>query len=205
MCFLSLLALALVGCSDDENNETDTTTIEIRPSMVNINVGEETALTAVITPINSKDKTVMWSSSDESVATVSSNGTVKGIGEGTAIVIAELTNGRQAQCIVSVIKPIAVENVLLNYTSLNLIVGQSEILIATIEPNNATNKLTHWISDNIDVAIVDDNGVITAISEGTTKITVTTDDGTKSTSCNVTVRKNNNDIDYNPYGDEINW
>jgi len=82
---------------------------------------------------------------------------------------------------------IPVTGVRLNKTSLRFTaIGQSETLIATVEPENATNKNVFWSTSNPGVAVVD-NGVVTAVGEGTAVITVTTEDGGKTASCTVTV------------------
>ena len=79
-----------------------------------------------------------------------------------------------------------VTNITLDKTELSLSIGDSETLTATIEPNNATNKNVTWSSNNEAVATVD-NGKVTAVKEGTTTITVTTEDGGKKATCTVTV------------------
>ena len=56
-----------------------------------------------------------------------------------------------------------------------------------VEPANATNKAVTWSSDNISVATVDANGLVTAVAEGSATITVTTEDGNKTATCEVTV------------------
>lgn len=76
----------------------------------------------------------------------------------------------------------------LNKTSLTLKVGRSETLIATVTPDNATNKNVTWSSSNNEVATVDNNGNVIAKSVGTATITATTTDGTNlEAECIVTV------------------
>ena len=66
--------------------------------------------------------------------------------------------------------------------------GQTSTLVATVTPSNATNKNITWTSSNTAVATVDENGVVTAVANGTSTITATTNDGTNlSASCEVTV------------------
>lgn len=84
---------------------------------------------------------------------------------------------------------IDVESVELNKTSTRLSIGSSEQLIATVKPENATDKNVVWSSDNEDVATVDATGNVTAIGEGNTNITVTTQDGVKTAQCSVEVYK----------------
>ena len=65
--------------------------------------------------------------------------------------------------------------------------GATETLIATVSPANATNKSVTWSSSNTSVATVSSNGLVTAVSPGTTTITVRTEDGKKTAICKVTV------------------
>ena len=82
---------------------------------------------------------------------------------------------------------VRVTGVTLNKTSLTLAAGFSETLTATVKPSNAAAKGVVWISSDHSVAVVDDNGRVTATGEGTATITVTTKDGGKTASCLVTV------------------
>ena len=82
---------------------------------------------------------------------------------------------------------IHVSSINLSLTSITLDEGQSETLVATIVPDNATNKNVSWKSDKSDVATVDNNGKVTAVKAGTATITVTTEDGGKTAACKVTV------------------
>lgn len=83
---------------------------------------------------------------------------------------------------------VAVTGVSLNKSSLAFTYGgQSEKLIATIQPSNATNKSLTWESDHSDIASVDQSGNVTAKTNGNAIITVTTVDGEKTAQCNVNV------------------
>lgn len=80
-----------------------------------------------------------------------------------------------------------VTGVSLNKNTTTIKVGGTETLTAMVEPANATNKAVTWSSDNISVATVDANGLVTAVAEGSATITVTTEDGNKTATCEVTV------------------
>ncbi|MEK4452562.1 Ig-like domain-containing protein [Paenibacillus sp. FSL L8-0506] len=148
-------------------------------------------LSAVITPADATNKTVNWSSSDETVATVV-NGVVTPVGVGTAIITVTTTDGSfTASSVVNVSAPIPpvvdVTGVKLDQETLNLTTGEADgLLKATIEPANATDKDVIWSSSDETVATVV-NGVVTPVGEGTAVITVTTKDGsfTASTTVNV--------------------
>ena len=85
---------------------------------------------------------------------------------------------------------VPVTNVLLDKTSLGLTEDETAQLNATVKPDNATNKAVTWSSDNISVATVDANGLVTAVAEGSATITVTTEDGSKTATCTVIVTNN---------------
>ncbi len=84
---------------------------------------------------------------------------------------------------------IPVSEVTLNKSSLDLIIGNNETLTATVVPSDATNKNISWSSSDSNVATVDNNGKVVAVSAGTARITVTTVDGQKTATCEVTVKK----------------
>jgi len=84
---------------------------------------------------------------------------------------------------------IKVTGISLDKTKLNLYINESTKLTATIKPNNASNKGVTWKSSNSNVASVDTNGNVKALSEGTATITVTTADGNYTASCEVVVSK----------------
>lgn len=85
---------------------------------------------------------------------------------------------------------VSVTSVSLNKSTLDIKVGETATLTATINPTNATNKNVTWKSDNTQIATVDTAGKITTIKEGTAKITVKTKDGNYTATCIVTVSKN---------------
>ena len=79
-----------------------------------------------------------------------------------------------------------VTGVALDQSSLSLIAGENATLTATVSPADATNKAVSWKSDDTDVATVS-NGVVTAVAAGTATITVTTNNGSFTATCDVTV------------------
>ena len=83
---------------------------------------------------------------------------------------------------------VGVSGITLNKTALNLTIGASESLVATISPSNATNKDVEWTSSNTNVATVDTTGKVIGVSSGSATITVKTKDGSKVATCNVTVK-----------------
>ena len=86
------------------------------------------------------------------------------------------------------VSAIPVTGITLNTNVAEIEVGQTLQLAATVAPENATNKECSWSSSDEDVATVDENGLVSAIAAGPATITVTTTDGGKTATCNVTVK-----------------
>ena len=157
--------------------------VELDRSSLSLKKGDVYTLNATVKPDDATDKTVSWKSSNTSVATVDSNGKVKAIAGGSATITAT-AGGVSAKCSVTVSVPVT--SVSLNKTSLNLMVGDTETLSATIYPSDATNKNVTWKSSNTSVATVQ-SGKVSAVGVGTAQITVTTNNGSKKATCTVTV------------------
>lgn len=97
-------------------------------------------------------------------------------------------------------KPIEVESITLNKTSISMVVGDKEKIIATISPDNATNKNITYSSFNTNIASVSSDGEIKALSDGYTTITVTSSNG-KTVQCNVSVAAA--PIEFSGSGDKV--
>lgn len=82
---------------------------------------------------------------------------------------------------------IAVTGVTVAPTTLTLAPAATGQLTATVQPTDATDQSVSWSSGTPATATVDSNGLVTAVATGTTVITVTTTDGSKTATCNVTV------------------
>jgi len=166
------------------------TGITLNKSSIKLNVGETENLTVTVTPSNAYDKGVNWTSSNEDFATVDENGKVTAKSKGKARITAspkdDTLSPPSVWCDVEVWDPVT--GISLNKNSITL--KGTETLIATITPITASDTKVDWASDNPSVATVDNNGVVTAKSPGTAKITVTAQDtikGTKSATCTVNV------------------
>ena len=158
-----------------------------------LTVGATTTITATVLPENASDKTLKWSSSNTSVATVDSNsGVVTAKGEGETIITCETTDGTnlRATCHISVTtNRIYVTNINLDKTSAEVDEGATLQINATVMPSNATNTSYSVTSDNTDVAVVSSNGLVTAKKAGTAVITFTANDGSGVTAaCTVKVK-----------------
>ena len=165
------------------------TSVSLDKTTAELTEGDELTLTATVNPDNATDKSVTWSSSDSSVASVV-NGKVTALKAGTATITVTTTDGgKTASCAVTVkAKYVAVSSVSLDKTSAELIEGHELTLTATVNPDNATDKSVTWTSSNVSVASVV-NGKVTAHTPGTATITVTTTDGNMTADCVVTVKE----------------
>ncbi|MCR5475823.1 MAG: Ig-like domain-containing protein, partial [Lachnospiraceae bacterium] len=164
--------------------------VKLNKSKANVNVGATITLKPVITPKDATNQEVTWKSSNKKVATVSSDGVVKGKKKGTAtITVKTKDGGKKASCKVTVKKgkTVKVKSVSLNKSDEELYVGESLPLKATVKPNNATNKKVTWKSSNTKVATVSSTGKVTAKGEGDAVITVRTKDGGKTAKCYIEV------------------
>ena len=163
--------------------------ITLNSTEVSLFKGNTYQLTATVLPNTATDKSVTWTSNNTNVATVNDNGLVTAISPGTAtiIVVAQDGSGVYTRCTVTV-TPKLVTNLTLNRTSASIYTGQTLQLTATVTPDDADDKTVAWASSNTNVATVDDNGLVTAISPGTARIAVAAIDGSGVTAtCTVTV------------------
>lgn len=139
-------------------------------------------------------KSVKYSSSKSSVASVNSKGKVTGKKAGTATItvkvsckVNKVTYTTTKTCKVTV-KSVAVKSVKLNRKSASLTYGSSLQLKATVSPSNASNKKLKWSSSKSSVASVSSSGKVTAKKVGSATITVKTSNGKKAT-CKITVTR----------------
>ena len=180
-----LTALSLISSCDSGSINVPIKAVTLNKTSSEILIGDYEILEATVSPNNATDKTIKWSSSDESIATVT-NGIVVAKKIGTTVITAS-AGGCSDSCIVKVLNAIPVTSISLNKTIVTLVVGgDDETITATISPTDATNKKIIWTTDDENIATVDE-GVIHALAIGETTITATSLDGGFSASCNVIV------------------
>lgn len=167
--------------------------VSLNTTYSNLNVGDTLKLTATINPSNADNKNVKWTSSDPSVATVDSNGNVKGIKTGIAtITVTTEDKAKTAICTVNVVSN-KVTGITLDKTNYILHIGDSLAITPTITPSTATNTNYIVTSSNSDVVSVKDN-IITANNIGEATLTFKTEDGGFTVEAKVTVTNEDNDI-----------
>ena len=166
-------------------------TQDIHATSVSLDSTEKTAeryddfqLTATIAPLNFTDA-VVWTSSNEEVATVSDTGYVEICGVGTAVITVTAGNVKAA-CKITV--PQLIDWIEFDEDEIELKAGQTYQLKPYISPSDATNKKLKYTSSDTKVAEVSASGLVTAKSEGEAKIRAAATDGSDEYAvCYVTV------------------
>ena len=161
--------------------------ISLNKTDINLSVGHSEKLSAVITPSDSSDKSVTWSSSNSSVAMVDNAGLVTAVGPGSAtITVTTKVGGFKSTASVNVGSVIPT-GIILDKVASSLFIGETEELFATISPSGVTNKEVLWSSSNVSIASVDASGVVTAIGPGSATISATTVAGNKQATARIHV------------------
>ncbi|WP_455714130.1 Ig-like domain-containing protein, partial [Anaerosporobacter sp.] len=159
--------------------------IDVRDVVVK--VGESYQIPYKLNPTTATDATITWTSTNKAVATVTAKGVVKGVAQGSTIIMAKLSNGEIAYC--NVVVEEAVTGLQLNYEKKTIYVDKTFTLKATVKPNGATNSGVTFSSSNKKVATVSSKGKVTGKKAGTAIITVTSKEGGYKEHCVVTVKK----------------
>lgn len=175
------------------------------------NIGETVQLTANVLPEDASNKNVSWASSDTKVAIVS-NGKVVCTGYGTSVISAVAEDGGyMATCIITANKNVILpSSITLDKSDATINVGESFTLNANVLPDNADNKIIVWNSDDADIASVNNEGEVTGIKAGTTKIIAITQANDLKAECLITVLQpvtgitlDRNDISFVEIGESV--
>ncbi len=156
-----------------------------------LTVGETEYLAYAAWPVNADDKSVMYTSSNAKVASVSEYGVVKAVAAGTASITAIARDGSGVTASYDVVVSNAA-TVPVTYVGVSgrasMMVGEVQYLAYEILPVNATNKTVTYTSSNPAVATVNQYGMVTAVGVGSANVTATANDGSgKQASITVTV------------------
>ena len=180
--------------SGTPSSPTYPTSISLTAESSSISIGATTQLTVGYTPSDTNVKNVTYTSSSESIATVSNTGLVTGVAQGSATITAtaQTESGTTSATTTITVTPIAVTSVSLSSNSETIKVGKTVTLTPTISPSNATNKNVTWNSSDTSIATVS-GGTVTGVAAGTATITVTTVDGSKTATCTVVVQESSAD------------
>ena len=172
-------------------------TITINTANTELEIGQQLSLSATVVPSDATPKTVCWSSTDPSVATISSGGTVTALASGECDIFATCVD-KVAVCHVSVVSPRV--TITLDKHEVRLLPNHTMKLLATCSPIDVDLFVT---SSNPGVAIprlVNGSIMVVGVSEGTATITVNTVDGNGNPdSCEVTVYTDLGDVNCDGY------
>lgn len=164
--------------------------VEVTPPSAEINAGTTLQLSATVRDTSGDvvtDREVTWTSSDESVATVSTSGVVSALDVGTATITA-VSEGKSGSAVVTV-RPVPVASVSVDPGTATITPNQTVQVTATTRSEDGTvltGRVITWSSDNESVARVSSDGVVTGIAPGSASITATSEG--KSASATVTVQ-----------------
>ena len=200
------LSVIVTSEKDVIGTKTDTYTFEVKRveasavtithQSLTLTIGEKQKLTSTVSPSNTTDPTVIWTSDNSNVANVSEDGTVTALTPGTATITATC-GSVSATCKVKV-NPVMASGLTLNLQEMTLNVGRTDKLTATVTPSNTTDKTVAWKSDNEGVATVGADGTVSALSVGIAVITATC--GNVGATCKVSVVKDPNENEGNGSG-----
>ena len=160
------------------------TSISLSKSKITVYVGDTYNLQATITPPNASIKNLVWTSDDESVAKVYSDGDVVGVTPGRTVVHATSTDGNEvvANCTVIVKEIIKASSISVNSSEITMLKGKTRQLTARLYPTN-TNEHVKWVSSDTSIVTVDANGNIITVGAGTCEVTAYSSSGTVQDTC----------------------
>ncbi len=162
---------------------------DIKFNISNLNLTVKSAayqIVANIFPADATNKSLVWSSSDATIASVDAKGSITPLSGGEATITATSTDGsiKSTSCKVVVTVPVASVSI---SQKLSLKIDDQATLLPIILPDNATNSAVTWKNQFPEVASISINGIVKGLSAGSTKITVTSADGAASAVCVVNV------------------
>ena len=173
------------------DKKAEVSSISLNTDKLDLYVGESIRLNVTINPENATNRQITWLSNNPGVANVGSDGVIRAVNEGNAIITAKSSNGKTANCKVTVTKKatvVEVESINILSEVLNLDLNNSMKLDINITPPNATDKTITWSSSDSSIVSVDDKGIVFGKKVGTATITAKSNNG-KTSTCKVTVTK----------------
>jgi glycosidase/uncharacterized protein YjdB len=163
------------------------TGLSLNSETESINPGSNKQLFAIAAPENATYKSVLWSSSDTTVAMVSATGLVSGISPGTTLIIGKNVNQVYADTCMVTVTGIAVTGVTISKKTETIAANGSSQLSAAVIPDDASYKIVTWESGNPDKATVSSTGLVKGVSPGNALIIVKTVNNGKKDTCELTV------------------
>ncbi len=153
--------------------------VSVSPASLTLAAGKSRQLQASVLPKTADDKTVVWTSADESIATVSRTGKVTGVSRGETVITAACKDNAAASFDIPVSVYQLATGVAFDRDSYDVTLGESLQLTYSVCPDDTSDQAVTYKVRNIKVATIDETGVVTALKGGSTTVTVTTADGSK--------------------------
>ena len=200
VAFIGSVYLIISGLSDSNNPGSGTeekiiyeTGISLSEVSFDLNINESKKVEASVIPSNATYKTLTWTSLTPNIVTVD-DGLITAISSGTGIVKVETEQKKIARTITVNVKPVVIniEKIIVENPNIEIYIGETAKINYRIEPENATNKKISFKVNSTDIAGFNTNKEIIGINEGTTTITISSDNGITET---VTVKVNKKDVD----------
>ncbi len=146
--------------------------LNIIPSSTSCNIGDKIIFNTIINPSNASKMNLIWSSSNNLVATVN-NGTVTGLSQGIATITCSTTDGSNLNVTSRInVNPIIIRSINILPNTISLTKNSTYQTFYNISPKNANTANLLWSSDNPNIATVSNTGLIRSINNGTTNIRV---------------------------------
>lgn len=166
--------------------DTPAEKVELEQAEFVLQAGDTATLKTKILPSRTTDKTLTFTSSKKSVATVDEKGVITALKKGTATITVEAASGVKAKCTVKVVAKGYPTAITLNHKELTLALKGTDKLTASFTPADTTKTKVSFSSSNKKIVKVDSKGNLTGLKEGTATITAKASSGVTAT-CVVTV------------------
>ena len=197
LAFIGSVFLIISGLSDNGNPQQESiiyeTGISLSEVSIELNVNESKKIEASVMPSNATYKNLIWTSLTPNIVTVD-DGLITAISSGTGIVKVETEQKKISRTITVNVRPVVVniEKIIVENPNIEIYVGETATINYRIEPENATNKKISFKVNSTDIAGFNSNKEVIGIAEGTTTITISSDNGVTET---INVKVNKKDID----------
>lgn len=165
LVLLFVFAFAFVACDGEEDVQVEPK-VEVSEEAVELEIGEN----KVIVPVKSEGAVLVWATSNDKVATVN-NGKIVAVGAGTCVVTVTVSGTDVKDEVTVTVKETVVLVEKVEITGLSSVyVNKSQSYTCVVTPSNANYSEVKWSVSDTSVATIDQNGLLTALKEGTVKV-----------------------------------